>query len=95
MSLWEKWEREKLERMGIEVERKSDVYICDTRPKPNVRKQALILGAAVVACFLVVYFFLTLNERYGWRWEDLYVVRLIAEKSGDRIAEQNGSQLPY
>ena len=85
MSLWEKWEREKLERQGIKVERKDGVKILDTRPKPDVLKQSWILGGAILACLLVVYFALLLNHAYGGRWSEFYLVRVFAETAERRM----------
>ena len=79
MSLWEKWEREKLEQQGIEVERESKVEIHDMRLKPNLRKQALIVLGALLACLLTVYVVLLLEERYGGRWSDWYIIGFFAE----------------
>ena len=86
MSLWDKWEREKLESQGIKVERRSDVDIRDTRPKADVRKQALTVGAAVLACFLVVYCALLLSNMYSGHWSDLYIIRVISEKTALRVS---------
>ena len=83
MSLWEKWEREKLEQMGIEPERKSDVEIHDMRLKPNVRMQLLIVAGALLVCFLTVYFAMFLNEMYGGD---------LAGSSGMRVFEDSVEQ---
>jgi len=80
MSLWEKWEREKLEQQGIRVERKRDVEIRDTRPRPDFSKQARILCGVVLACFLTVYLALLLNAKYGGKWSDWYIVRYIVDR---------------
>ena len=87
MSLWDKWEREKLERMGIKVERKSDVDIRDTHPKPNFRKQAWIVTGALAACFMVVYLALVLNAMYGGRWSDFPIVRVLVDRIEQRMSE--------
>ena len=85
MSLWEKWEREKLEKQGIKVERNSDVEIYEMRPKANIRKQALIVIGTIGACFAVVYLALILEALYnGRRWSDTYIVRFIAAKETQR-----------
>ena len=89
MSLWEKWEREKLEKMGVEVERKSDVDIRDTHPKADVRKQSLIVGAALLVCILVVYFAMVLNAMYGGYWSDFPMVRSLADSVERRLEESN------
>lgn len=85
MSLWEKWEREKLEKQGIKVEHHSDVEIHETHPKANIRKQIWIVTGTVFACLLLVYVALTLEALYsGRRWSDTYIVRLFAEKEIQR-----------
>ena len=86
MSLWEKWEREKLEQMGIEVERKSDVEIQNMRPKANVRKQTLILAGAFLGCLLVVYFALVMNALYGGYWSNFPLVRAVADRMDYRMS---------
>ena len=88
MSLWDKWEREKLERQGIKVERKSDVDIRDTRPKADIRKQTWVVGAVVLGCFFVVYCAWLLNEMYSGHWSDLYIIRVISEKTAWRVGSQ-------
>ena len=87
MSLWEKWEREKKERLGIEVERKGGVEIHDTRPKPDIRRQSLIVCGAVVACVVSVYFFWALHDRYGGHWSDFPMIRSITSIWERRIEE--------
>ena len=79
MSLWEKWEKEKLKKQGIEVERESNVEIRDTRPKPNLRRQFLILSGAILACLLAVYAAMLLDDRFGGFWADTYIISFIAE----------------
>ena len=92
MSLWDKWEREKLESQGIKVERKSDVEIQDTRPKADVRKQTLTVCAVVLGCFVVVYLALLLNNMYSGRWSDLYIIRVISEKTMQRVSAGSDNQ---
>jgi len=87
MSLWEKWEREKLEKMGVKVERKSDVKILDTRPKPNIRKQSLIVILAALACCIMVLVGWILHERFGTRWSDFPIIRHLAGTIEQRIDE--------
>ena len=89
MSLWDKWEREKQERMGIKVERKSDVDIRDTRAKHNVHKQTWAVVGAVLACCLVVYFALVLNAMYGGDWSDTLIVRMFVGRQEQRMATAN------
>ena len=84
MSLWEKWEKEKLEQQGIKVERKSDVEIHDTHPKTDFQKQAWIVAGALLACFLVVYLALVLNAIYGGNWSDSLIVRMFIAKQEQR-----------
>ena len=79
MSLWEKWEREKLEKMGIKVERKSDVQIRDTRHKHDVLKQTWVVLGALAICLCLSFaavFIFTDN-----RWTNTYIVRLIVERN--------------
>lgn len=92
MSLWEKWEREKLEKMGAKVERKSDVEIYDTRPKANVRRQFWIVGGALLACLLAVYLALAMASIYNGRWSELFIVRLFVERAELRTAQSAGNQ---
>jgi len=87
MSLWEKWEREKQERMGIKVERKSDVKILDTRPKANIRKQSLIVALAVLVCFSLVFFGWAMHERFGANWSDFPLIRYLAGTVEQRVEE--------
>ena len=87
MSLWEKWEREKLERMGVKVERKSDVDIRDMRPKPDFRKQVWIVTGAFLACLMVAYFALVLSSLYGNRWSDFPIVRVLVDRIEQRMSE--------
>ena len=87
MSLWEKWEREKLERMGIEVERKSDVKILETRPKGDIRKQSLIVVLAIVVCFIMVFVGITLHERFGGQWSDFPLIRHLTGTIEQRMDE--------
>ena len=87
MSLWEKWEREKMEQMGIKVERKSDVDIRDTRPKVNVRKQSFTVALAILGCFIAVYFALILDNMNSGRWSKLPLVRSLAGIMEQRMSE--------
>jgi hypothetical protein len=79
MSLWDKWEKEKLEKQGIKVEYESDVKIQDTREKPNLRKQTLIVGGAFAGCVIAVYILLGVTGMLGNYWSDTYFVRMISE----------------
>ena len=87
MSLWEKWEREKMERMGIKVERKSDVDIRDTRPKADLRKQSLVVVLAVLTCFIAVYIVLVLDNMYSGRWSNFPLVRSLVGIMEKRMDE--------
>ena len=88
MSLWEKWEKEKLEKMGVKVERRSDVIIHDTRQKTDLHKQALIVLGALAACFLMVYLAITFDAlSTGRRWSETYIVRFFVERNAQRIAK--------
>jgi hypothetical protein len=90
MSLWDKWEREKLEAQGIKVERPRDVEIYETREKVNWSKQAVYVFAAIAGCLVAVYAALTLEALFNGRsWSDTYIVRLFAEKEAQREAMTN------
>ena len=87
MSLWDKWEKEKLERMGVEVERKSDVKILETRSKPNIRQQLLVLLLAILACFSLVFLGWALHDRFGADWSDFPLIRHLAGTIEQRVDE--------
>ena len=90
MSLWEKWEREALEKQGIKVEHRSDVEIHDARVKLDWRKQVWVIAGAVVACLVIVYAALIVEAVFnGRRWSDTYIVHLIAERHAQRAAMSN------
>jgi uncharacterized membrane protein YvbJ len=85
MSLWEKWEREKLEKQGIQVERRKDVEIFDMRPKRNIRKQILVVFGVTAVCLVLVYAAMLFEAIYsGRRWSDTYIIRFIAARSAQR-----------
>ena len=89
MSLWDKWEKEKLKRQGIIVERTSDdVEIHDTHPKVDLRKHAWITALALLICLAVVYFAIFLNSIFGSYWSDTFIVRYFVERAKLR-AEQS------
>ena len=79
MSLWEKWEREKLEKMGIKVERKSDVKIHNTRQRHNLLQEAWFVLGALVICFSLAFAAVVFFS--GSRWSDTYIVRLLVERN--------------
>ena len=55
MSLWEKWENEKRKKQGLEVKRtKLDVEIHDTRVRPNLQRQVMIVVLTLFACLSLV-----------------------------------------
>ena len=87
MSLWKKWEREKLEKMGVKVERESDVKILDTRTKVDVRRQLLTLALALLACAVILFVGWTVHIRFGGHWSDFPVIRYIADTIEQRIGE--------
>ncbi|MDR1977744.1 MAG: hypothetical protein LBQ42_03315 [Synergistaceae bacterium] len=92
MSLWEKWEREKLEKQGIKVERHSDVEIYEMRSKVDIRKQVWIVLGTIVACCVAVYAALVLEALYnGRRWSETYIVYLFAEKEMQRQSISNNN----
>ncbi|MDR1875287.1 MAG: hypothetical protein LBQ90_09805 [Synergistaceae bacterium] len=84
MSLWEKWEREKLRKQGIQVEEPRDVDIRPTRVRNNYRQQAWIIAGVVFICVVAVIVTLTLGNLLGWRWSDTYIVRFFATKAVQR-----------
>ncbi|MDR3231947.1 MAG: hypothetical protein LBT65_10950 [Synergistaceae bacterium] len=84
MSLWEKWEREKLAKQGIKIEEPRDVNIQPTRVKADFRRQTWIVVGAFFACLAVVVVTLILGRLVGWDWSDSYVVRLLATKEAQR-----------
>ena len=85
MSLWEKWEREKLEKQGIEAGNKHDVIIRKMHIKSQLGRQIWIVIGAFFACLLVVYVALTLEAVFnGRRWSDTYIVRLFVERAEQR-----------
>ena len=87
MSLWDKWERVKLEKQGIKVEHHRDVEIHETHPKADTRKQIWIVVGAFFACIAVVFLALAFEAVYnGRRWSDTYIVRLFAERQAQREA---------
>jgi hypothetical protein len=90
MSLWEKWEREKLEKQGIKVERPRDVEIHETHPKSDIRKQLYIVGAVVIGSLLLVHAAIVFETLYtGRRWSETYIVRLFATREEQREALSN------
>jgi hypothetical protein len=85
MSLWEKWEREKLEKQGIKVEYDKDVKIYDTHPQRSLRKQICVVAGVFFACLLLVHMALVFEALYtGRRWSDTYIVRLFAAREAER-----------
>ena len=90
MSLWEKWEREKLEKQGVKVEYPRDVDIHETHPKSDIRKQIYVVAGITLACFLLVYAAIVFEALYsGRRWSDTYIVRLFATKEAQRETLSN------
>jgi type II secretory pathway component PulM len=88
MSLWEKWEREKLEAQGVKIKRPKDVIVRDAPVKKSPREQAMIIGIWVVFCLVVVYAALTTEAVYsGRRWSETYIVRLFVERAAAREEE--------
>ena len=79
MSLWEKWEREKLEKMGIKVERKDIIRIPEMRHKQNRFNQMCAILGALVICLSLALAAVTIFS--GSRWSDTYIVRLIIERN--------------
>jgi hypothetical protein len=93
MSLWEKWEREKLEKQGIKVERPRDVDIHPTHPKSNIRKQVYLVAVVAVACIVLVHVAIAFEALYsGRRWSETYIVRLFSAREADREAVSESRQ---
>ncbi|MDR1740693.1 MAG: hypothetical protein LBR38_02450 [Synergistaceae bacterium] len=93
MSLWEKWERERLQKQGIEVERK-DIIIDDLPNEPSVLHQVFVAIGTLLVCLVVVYGAFVLEAVFnGRRWTDTYIVRLFAERASIRadIADQRSA----
>ncbi|GHS94315.1 hypothetical protein AGMMS50276_06670 [Synergistales bacterium] len=84
MSLWEKWERDKLRAQGIEVEEPKDVIINDAPVKKNLRAQLLIL-ALVAVCLFSIYNFMISDAAYRLRkWSGTYIEQLFDERQDAR-----------
>lgn len=84
MSLWEKWEREKLKKQGIKV-KSHDVEIHDQDIKPNIKKQLYVVTTVLILCLLVVYLGISLGRLYSqYEWSDSFIVRLFVEKAKER-----------
>ena len=80
MSLWDKWEKEKKRKLGIEVEDSSDVEIHNSYVKPNIKRQFVIIAATIAICFGLVFAAMVFEAMYsGRRWSETYVVRLLVE----------------
>jgi hypothetical protein len=84
MSLWEKWEREKLAKQGFKVEEPRDVNIQPTRVKADFRRQTWIVAGALFACVAVVFVTLLLGRLLDWNWSDTYIIRFLATKEAQR-----------
>ena len=92
MSLWDKWEREKLRKKGFRVQEPRDVEIHASYTKPDIRKQFSIVLATLVGClFLVLLAMLAETMVTGKKWSDTYIVQLFEtmQKTRERIASQN------
>lgn len=93
MSLWEKWEREKLRRQGFDVQDPKDVEIHESYQKPNVRKQVAIVLVTCIGCLLLVLMaMLTEALMTGKQWSKTYIVQLFATMQ--RAREERASQNP-
>ena len=95
MSLWEKWEREKLRQKGFRVQEPRDVEIHESYTKPNIRKQIAIVLLACIGCLLLVLStMLTEMVFTGREWSNTYIVRLFAtmQQARERISPQNQNQ---
>jgi hypothetical protein len=87
MSLWDKWEREKLEKQGIKVEHPRDVEIHAIHPKNNIRRQICLAAGVAFICILLVHAAIAFEVLYtGRRWSETYIVRLFAAREAEREA---------
>lgn len=92
MSLWDKWEREKLRKKGFRVQEPKDVEIHESYTKPDIRKQVSIVLATLIGCLLLVLMVMLAETLYtGKSWSDTYIVRLFAtmQRTRERLATQN------
>ena len=95
MSLWEKWEREKLRQKGFRVQEPKDVEIHESYVKPNIRKQIAIVLLACIGCLLLVLSAMLTEMMFTGRgWSNTYIVRLFAtmQQARARISPQNQNQ---
>ncbi len=85
MSLWEKWEREKLRKQGFEVEEPKTVEIHKTTFRPDLRKQILVILLILFACFSFIAFF-TVTEVFsgGKKWSETFFAQLLVERNKQR-----------
>ena len=88
MSLWEKWERDKLRAQGVKVEEPKDVIIDDAPIKKNVRVQLLILAFALV-CLYGLYNLMISDTAYRVRkWSGTYLQQLFGEREDARERQE-------
>lgn len=93
MSLWKKWEREKLRQKGFRIRDPKDVEIHESYTKPNIRKQIAIVLMTCIGCLLLVLAaMLTETLLTGKRWSNTYIVQLFAAMQ--RVREQRSPRNP-
>ena len=68
MSLWEKWEREKLRKKGFRVREPKDVEIHASYMKPNIRKQIAIVSSCSNRTFQ--YLQVQVGSKYS-QWQEV------------------------
>ena len=93
MSLWEKWEREKLRKKGFHVREPRDVEIHESYVKPDVRKQVAIVLVTCIGCLLLVLAAMLAETLVtGRQWSNTYIVQLFVTMQ--RAREQRAAENP-
>lgn len=93
MSLWDKWEREKLEQQGIKVDHHSDVKISDSPIPVSMRRQIVLIGTVFLTCLLVVLLGLALSSYFGnSRWNSSYLLQLFSSRQQQRTEMSRSSR---
>ena len=93
MSLWEKWEREKLRKAGIHVQDPKGVEVHESYTKPNLSRQIAISLAVCAGCLLLVLAAMLAETLVtGRQWSNTYIVRLFAAMQ--RTREEQAAQNP-
>lgn len=85
MSLWEKWEREKLRRQGLDIRDPDKVDIQPEYKKPDIQNQIVIVLTTLVLCVLLIFVATFVETVYtGRKWSETFIVRLFVEKEQQR-----------